>query len=68
MNVVLAEADVPYESLDDLDGANARFSSADVALVVGANHVINPPGREDPSSPSMRRRSSMPIRRPMSYS
>jgi NAD(P) transhydrogenase subunit beta len=51
MNVLLAEADVPYESLDDLDGANARFSSADVALVVGANDVVNPAARDDPSSP-----------------
>ena len=45
MNVLLAEADVPYESLDDLDAANAKFSSADVALVVGANDVVNPAAR-----------------------
>jgi NAD(P) transhydrogenase subunit beta len=51
MNVLLAEADVPYESLDDLDAANAKFSSADVALVVGANDVVNPAARDDPSSP-----------------
>jgi NAD(P) transhydrogenase subunit beta len=51
MNVLLAEADVPYESLDDLDAANAKFSSADVALVVGANDVVNPAARDDASSP-----------------
>jgi NAD(P) transhydrogenase subunit beta len=51
MNVLLAEADVPYESLDDLEGANAKFSSADVALVVGANDVVNPAARDDPASP-----------------
>jgi NAD(P) transhydrogenase subunit beta len=51
MNVLLAEADVPYESLDDLDAANAKFSSADVALVVGANDVVNPAARDDPGSP-----------------
>jgi NAD(P) transhydrogenase subunit beta len=51
MNVLLAEADVPYESLDDLDAANAKFSSADVALVVGANDVVNPAARDDQSSP-----------------
>jgi NAD(P) transhydrogenase subunit beta len=51
MNVLLAEADVPYESLDDLDDANAKFPSADVALVVGANDVVNPAARDDPSSP-----------------
>jgi NAD(P) transhydrogenase subunit beta len=51
MNVLLAEANVPYESLDDLDAANAKFSSADVALVVGANDVVNPAAREDASSP-----------------
>jgi len=51
MNVLLAEADVPYESLDDLDEANAKFSGADVALVVGANDVVNPAARDDPGSP-----------------
>jgi NAD(P) transhydrogenase subunit beta len=51
MNVLLAEANVPYESLDDLDGANAKFSAADVALVVGANDVVNPAARNDPASP-----------------
>ena len=51
MNVLLAEADVPYETLDDLDAANAKFSATDVALVVGANDVVNPAARDDPSSP-----------------
>jgi NAD(P) transhydrogenase subunit beta len=51
MNVLLAEADVPYESLDELEGANAKFSSADVSLVVGANDVVNPAARDDPGSP-----------------
>jgi NAD(P) transhydrogenase subunit beta len=51
MNVLLAEADVPYESLDDLDAANTKFSSTDVALVVGANDVVNPAARDDPTSP-----------------
>jgi NAD(P) transhydrogenase subunit beta len=51
MNVLLAEADVPYESLDDLEVANAKFSSADVALVVGANDVVNPAARDDRTSP-----------------
>ncbi|MGH9055141.1 MAG: NAD(P)(+) transhydrogenase (Re/Si-specific) subunit beta, partial [Acidimicrobiales bacterium] len=51
MNVLLAEADVPYESLDDLDEANTKFASADVALVVGANDVVNPAASDNPTSP-----------------
>ncbi|MGI8492891.1 MAG: NAD(P)(+) transhydrogenase (Re/Si-specific) subunit beta [Acidimicrobiales bacterium] len=51
MNVLLAEANVPFESLDDLEVANAKFPSADVALVVGANDVVNPAARDTPSSP-----------------
>ena len=51
MNVLLAEANVPYESLDDLDEANAKFPAADVALVVGANDVVNPAARDDRGSP-----------------
>jgi NAD(P) transhydrogenase subunit beta len=51
MNVLLAEADVPYESLDDLEEANAKLPAADVALVVGANDVVNPAARDNPSSP-----------------
>jgi NAD(P) transhydrogenase subunit beta len=51
MNVLLAEADVPYELLLDLDQANAELSRADVAVVVGANDVVNPSARNDPKSP-----------------
>ena len=51
MNVLLAEADVPYAQLLDLDQINEDFASTDVALVVGANDVVNPTARDDPSSP-----------------
>lgn len=51
MNVLLAEADVPYEALLDLDEINADFAATDVALVVGANDVVNPSARDDPGSP-----------------
>ena len=51
MNVLLAEADVPYEQLLDLDQINDDFPRTDVALVVGANDVVNPAARDDPSSP-----------------
>ena len=51
MNVLLAEADVPYEALDELEEANAKFPGADVALVVGANDVVNPAARDNPTSP-----------------
>ena len=51
MNVLLAEADVPYDQLLDLDEINDDFPTTDVALVVGANDVVNPAAREDPSSP-----------------
>jgi NAD(P) transhydrogenase subunit beta len=51
MNVLLAEADVPYEVLDELDDANTKFPAADVSLVVGANDVVNPAARADPTSP-----------------
>ncbi len=50
MNVLLAEAQVPYEQLFDLDQINDEFASTDVALVVGANDVVNTAAREDPSS------------------
>jgi len=51
MNVLLAEANVPYEELFDLDQINPEFERADVALVVGANDVVNPAARTDPQSP-----------------
>jgi NAD(P) transhydrogenase subunit beta len=51
MNVLLAEADVPYESLKDMDEINQTIDQVDVALVIGANDVVNPLARTDPSSP-----------------
>ena len=51
MNVLLAEADVPYDELKDLDEINDDFRRADVAVVVGANDVTNPAARTDRSSP-----------------
>ncbi len=51
MNVLLAEANIPYEQLFDLDAINDDFGSADVVLVVGANDVVNPAARENPQSP-----------------
>jgi NAD(P) transhydrogenase subunit beta len=51
MNVLLAEANVPYDLLYDLDEINAAFPQTDVALVIGANDVVNPSARTDTSSP-----------------
>lgn len=51
MNVLLAEADAPYEELEEMEQANDEFSSTDVVLVVGANDVVNPAARDDPGSP-----------------
>ena len=51
MNVLLAEADVPYNKLIDLDDANSMLSDTDVCLVVGANDVVNPSALDDPGSP-----------------
>ena len=51
MNVLLAEAGVPYDIIYDADEINADFESTDVALVIGANDVVNPVARSDPSSP-----------------
>ena len=51
MNVLLAEANVPYEQLRDMDEINPDFPSTDVVLVVGANDVVNPAARHDKSSP-----------------
>ena len=51
MNVLLAEAGVPYDIIYDLDEINEEFNTADVALVIGANDVVNPVAHIDPSSP-----------------
>ncbi len=51
MNVLLAEANVPYEQLFDLEQINSEFERCDVALVIGANDVVNPAARYDKSSP-----------------
>jgi NAD(P) transhydrogenase subunit beta len=51
MNVLLAEANVPYEDLLEMDEANSELATADVAIVVGANDTVNPAATNDPSSP-----------------
>ena len=51
MNVLLAEAGVPYDLISDLDEINAEFETADVALIIGANDVVNPDARTNKSSP-----------------
>ena len=51
MNVLLAEANIPYELLKDLDEINPEFEDCDVAIVLGANDVVNPAARSDQSSP-----------------
>lgn len=51
MNVLLAEADVPYEKLLEMEQANEEFGSTDVVLILGANDVVNPAAKTDPSSP-----------------
>ena len=51
MNVLLAEADVPYEKLLEMEQANEEFASTDVVLILGANDVVNPAAKTDPSSP-----------------
>ncbi len=51
MNVLLAEADVPYEKLLEMEDANDQMGGTSVALILGANDVVNPAAKEDPSSP-----------------
>jgi NAD(P) transhydrogenase subunit beta len=50
MNVLLAEAGVPYDLIADMDDINPEFPSTDVVLVIGANDVVNPVARTDPAS------------------
>jgi NAD(P) transhydrogenase subunit beta len=51
MNVLLAEADIPYEQVKEMDAINPSFAQTDVAIVIGANDVVNPLARTDPTSP-----------------
>jgi NAD(P) transhydrogenase subunit beta len=51
MNVLLAEADVPYDQLKEMDEINSTLAQVDVAIVIGANDVVNPVARTDPNSP-----------------
>ncbi len=51
MNVLLAEADIPYEKLKDIEEINEEFANTDVVLVIGANDVVNPAAEKDPNSP-----------------
>jgi NAD(P) transhydrogenase subunit beta len=51
MNVLLAEANIPYDKLKEMDEANSGFPQTDIALVIGANDVVNPMARTDPDSP-----------------
>ena len=54
MNVLLAEANVPYDQLKEMDEINPEFPQTDVALVIGANDVVNPAARERPGEPDLR--------------
>ena len=54
MNVLLAEANVPYDRLYEMDEINDEFADTDVCLVIGANDVVNPAARDDTGSPDLR--------------
>ena len=62
MNVLLAEANVPYDQLHEMDEINPAFEQTDVALVIGANDVTNPAARSDARQPDLRH--ADPRRRP----
>jgi NAD(P) transhydrogenase subunit beta len=51
MNVLLAEADVPYEKLLEMEDANDQMGSVNVVMILGANDVVNPAAKDDPGSP-----------------
>ena len=64
MNVLLAEADVPYEQLKEMEEINPTFAQVDVAIVIGANDVVNPVANTDPTSPDRRHANSQRQRSP----